>query len=314
MNEKLINPLKYIRIQGRKTAYRTGMPVGIFAAVHRLQQAGLLTDEEKAVYHEIDQVWFQENLPNPPFYDDDKPGKPITWFKTATAGFMVGKLQPLIDVLEKYSKPYDIVYTNFPGIIVYEDEWQVAVYSDNNEPEEQRRRECAGFAKRNFRAPGRISPLSACHLPLYAEVVRLSFATVANELNLTKENCPSHTSFITNEKLAGKFKGGYYPFGYFIDGKLVGFASLTDNYNGIYEMDYVSILPGYRHFGYGKELLDHCKEKVKELDGCKITIGFIEENVILKEWYTANGFVHTGAKKVKHLPFTVGSMEWSVIK
>ena len=77
MNENL---LKYVRIQGRETAYRTGMSVSIFAAVHRLQQAGLLTDEEKAVYHEIDQVWFEENLPNPPFYDDDKPGKPITWF------------------------------------------------------------------------------------------------------------------------------------------------------------------------------------------------------------------------------------------
>lgn len=144
--------LKFVRIQGRETAYRTGMPVGIFAAVHRLQEAGLLTDEEKAVYYEIDQIWFQENLPNPPFYDDDKPGKPITWFKTATTGFMVKKLQPLMDMLEKYSKPYDIVYTNFPGRIVYEDEWQVAVYSDN--------------------PPGRISPLSSEHLPMYAEIIR----------------------------------------------------------------------------------------------------------------------------------------------
>ena len=47
-------------IQGRETAY----PVGIFAAVHRLQEAGLLTNEEKAAYGEIDHVWFQENLPN----------------------------------------------------------------------------------------------------------------------------------------------------------------------------------------------------------------------------------------------------------
>jgi len=37
------NSMKYVRIQGRETAYRTGMPVGIFAAVHRLQEAGLLT-------------------------------------------------------------------------------------------------------------------------------------------------------------------------------------------------------------------------------------------------------------------------------
>ena len=49
MNENKVNPMKYVRIQGREIAYRTGMPVGIFVAVHRLQQAGLLTDEEKVV-------------------------------------------------------------------------------------------------------------------------------------------------------------------------------------------------------------------------------------------------------------------------
>lgn len=30
-------------------------------------------------------------------------------------------------LLDKYGKPYDVVYTNFVGTIVYEDEWQVAV-------------------------------------------------------------------------------------------------------------------------------------------------------------------------------------------
>jgi hypothetical protein len=119
---------KFVRIQGRDIAYRTGKPVGIFAAVHRLQRDGLLSEDEKAVYYGIDQVWFQENLPNPPFYDDDKPGKPITWFKTATTAHMLEKLQPLMDMMDKYNMPYDVVYTDFPGRIVYEDEYQVAVY------------------------------------------------------------------------------------------------------------------------------------------------------------------------------------------
>lgn len=294
MNENNAQPIKYVRIQGRETAYRTGMPVGIFAAVWRLEQAGLLTGEEQAVYHEVDKVWFQENLPNPPFYGDDKPGKPITWFKTATAGFMLDKLQPLIDMLEKYAKPYDIVYTNFPGRIVYEDEWQVAVYSDN--------------------APGRISPLSVTHLPMYAEVIRQSFATVARDFNLTMVNCAGHTSFITNERLASKIKEGYYTFGYFVDGKLIGFTSLTEVGDAAYEMNNVSILPEYRHFGYGKSLLVFCKGKVEELGGNKITIGIVEENTVLKEWYAANGFIHTGTKRFKHLPFTVGYMKWELNK
>jgi hypothetical protein len=117
---------KYVRIQSREMAYLTGKPAGIFTAVYRLQRMGKLTPEEEEIYHEIDQVWFQKHLPNPPFYDDDKPGKPITWFKTATTGHMLDKLAPLMAMLDKYSVAYDVVYTNAPGEVVYEDEFQVA--------------------------------------------------------------------------------------------------------------------------------------------------------------------------------------------
>ena len=37
--------------------------------------------------------------------------------------------------------------------------------------------------------------------------------------------------------------------------------------------------------------------------------GIIEESVVLKNWYIANGFVHTGTKKFDHLPFTCGYLE-----
>jgi hypothetical protein len=117
---------KNVRIQTRENAYLTGKPRGIFAAVGHLERDGKLTTEELEKYHFIDQVWFQEHLPNPPFYDDETPGKPITWFKTATTTQMLEKLQPLIDMLGKYGVPYDVVYTDFPGKIVYEDDWQIA--------------------------------------------------------------------------------------------------------------------------------------------------------------------------------------------
>lgn len=69
-------------------------------------------------------------------------------------------------------------------------------------------------------------------------------------------------------------------------------------------------MPDYRHLGIGKELVnfavDYCK---KTLDSNKIKIGIVEENTVLKEWYKALGFVHTGTRKYEHLPFTVGFME-----
>ena len=74
-------------------------------------------------------------------------------------------------------------------------------------------------------------------------------------------------------------------------------------------MNDVSVLPEYHHLDMGKSC--YSKTKVKKLGGSKITIGIVEENTVLKDWYTANGFVHTGTKKFDHMPFTVGFMEWS---
>lgn len=46
---------------------------------------------------------------------------------------MQKKIAPAIQLLDKYAHPYDVVYTNFVGTIVYEDEWQIAVQVENGE-------------------------------------------------------------------------------------------------------------------------------------------------------------------------------------
>ena len=157
-----------------------------------------------------------------------------------------------------------------------------------------------------------IKPVSAQQLPEYAEVIRSSFATVAQDFGFTRENCPRHTSFITNERLQGKFTSGYTPFACFDGETIVGFVSLTDRGNGVFELNDLSVLPAYRHLKYGKALLDFCKAKVAAWSGRTIKLELIEENTTVKNWYAVNGFVHTGAAQYEGLPFTVGSMEWSM--
>lgn len=159
---------------------------------------------------------------------------------------------------------------------------------------------------------GKIHPLTVGQLSEYTEVIRESFTTVAKDYGLTKENCPYHWSFATNERMAGKIKDGYYPFGCFAGKKLVGFVALTDYGEGVYEMGILSVLPEYRHFGYGKALIDFCKEKVREFGGKKIVISLLDSHTVLKNWYTANGFTHTETKTFEHLPFPVGYMEWKI--
>lgn len=115
---------KYVRIQGREESYITKYPKGIFSICWRLIYDGVMNEEDENTFCEIDE-WFKENLPEP---EPCKQGeKVITFFKTETTKEMIEKISPAIQLLDKYSYPYDIVYTNFVGKIIYEDKWQVAV-------------------------------------------------------------------------------------------------------------------------------------------------------------------------------------------
>lgn len=48
------------------------------------------------------------------------------------ADMMLKMINPLLWLLERYKYPYYVVYTNFPGEIVYEDDYQVVVKVDEN--------------------------------------------------------------------------------------------------------------------------------------------------------------------------------------
>lgn len=156
-----------------------------------------------------------------------------------------------------------------------------------------------------------VFPIRAAQLPATLDIVHRGFATVAEEFGLTRENCPKHTSFIPIEYLETQMSWGWYMFGLYESGIMVGYAALSKEENETYELHNLAVLPEYRHKGYGKLLLDHAKEKVREFGGRKIAIGIIEESSVLKNWYASNGFVHTGTRKFEHLPFTAGFMEWS---
>lgn len=149
-------------------------------------------------------------------------------------------------------------------------------------------------------------------LNICLNIIHKSFQTVADELNLTKDNCPSHTAFIPIDKLVSQFDNGTAMFLYQYNGNFIGYFSLSVNNDSV-ELNNLAVLPEYRHLGIGKELVDYAITYSKNILGAnKIKIGIVEENTILKEWYENLGFVHTGTKKFEHLPFTVGFMETEV--
>ena len=130
-------------------------------------------------------------------------------------------------------------------------------------------------------------------LNICIDIIHKSFQTVADEMNLTKEN--DTPMFL-----------------YQYNGCFVGYFSLSINDDSV-ELNNLAVLPEYRHLGIGKELVDYAITYSKNILGAnKIKIGIVEENTILKEWYEKLGFVHIGTKKFEHLPFTVGFMETEV--
>ena len=115
---------QYMRIQGRENSYITQYPKGVFSLCWNLVRDKVLSPEEEKLFIGIDN-WFKEHLPEPEPCKNHEPV--ITFFKTGSTGEMVEKLGPAVALLDKYQKSYDVVYTNFVGTVVYEDEWQVAV-------------------------------------------------------------------------------------------------------------------------------------------------------------------------------------------
>lgn len=153
---------------------------------------------------------------------------------------------------------------------------------------------------------------SSEQLNICLDIIHKSFQTVADEMNLIKDNCPSYTAFMPIEKLISQFENNTPMFLYQYNGCFAGYFSLSINDDSV-ELNNLAVLPEYRHLGIGEELVDYAITYSKNILGAnKIKIGIVEENTILKEWYEKIGFVHTGTKKFEHLPFTVGFMETEV--
>ena len=143
-----------------------------------------------------------------------------------------------------------------------------------------------------------------------ADVIRASFATVAEDLGLTEENCPKYVGFVTTpERLQTQHGWGWQIFGLYENRRLVSYVSISKEDDGSYELHNLAVLPEFRHKGYGRQLVDFCLSTVAESGGGKVNISIVEENIVLKNWYVDYGFVHTGTKKYEHLPFTSGYME-----
>ncbi|WDE96327.1 hypothetical protein PQO03_11465 [Lentisphaera profundi] len=104
-------------------------------------QTGLITElrflKEESELHqfEIDFIeetfeWLNDNLPCPPYETHELNNDAISWFKDSSKVF-IDKFWEIKSLLEDYGKHVRILTTDEPGIIYYEDEFQIVSESEN---------------------------------------------------------------------------------------------------------------------------------------------------------------------------------------
>jgi len=142
-----------------------------------------------------------------------------------------------------------------------------------------------------------------------AGVIRDSFATVAGELNLTRENCPTHPSFTGRKELTEMKKKGVGLFGLYLEDRLAGFVALEKVDEKLYYLEKLAVLPEERHKGYGENLLGFACLRAAALGARVVSAGIINEQEILKSWYESLGFTEKETRSYPILPFTVCFME-----
>ena len=121
------NDFKYVRIEGKELVENTMHAKGIFSICMQMLRDDVMDEEDADLYREIDD-WFANELPWPE--PCKRQESVICWFKTENADVMLKMMKPVFWLLERYHHPYYVVYTNFPGEIVYEDKYQVACKTD----------------------------------------------------------------------------------------------------------------------------------------------------------------------------------------
>lgn len=114
----------YIRFQSKVPNLGTSSKLGIFQLAYRLRDH---EDAPDYVYNLLneDLIWLKTHLHSPSILDEDEHFRAICWFKPQ-AKKPLAKIWSMKAILEEFGYPIDILKTNDPGIIIYEDGWQVA--------------------------------------------------------------------------------------------------------------------------------------------------------------------------------------------
>jgi diamine N-acetyltransferase len=146
------------------------------------------------------------------------------------------------------------------------------------------------------------------------ELLRAAFGTVARDFGLSEESTPTNAAFTTLENVRMHVQNGMILYGMFSETSLVGCVAVKKAKTGeqVFHIERLAVAPEKRHRGYGARLLSFAVERIRANGGTTASIGVMDNNVRLKEWYKSKGFVQHDRRRFAHLPFKVCFMSMSL--
>ena len=123
----------FVRIQATTRNERGGFS-GVFGLVNRLAFAGELSAEEDR-FRRVNNHWYDAAYPNPSdvdpaVYDHELNPRAAAWFKI-TAGHLLERVDGYLAILDRHGVGYEVVRSDRPGRIIYEDPYQVVAVPDD---------------------------------------------------------------------------------------------------------------------------------------------------------------------------------------
>jgi hypothetical protein len=113
----------YLRFQGRVPNLGTASRLGIFQLAIRLRDSDEVPDfAHKELVHHLD--WLNTNLISPEILKTHGHYRAISWFKP-DAKAPLQHIWPIKAVLEDHGFPIDVITTKLPGVVIYQDGWQI---------------------------------------------------------------------------------------------------------------------------------------------------------------------------------------------
>lgn len=96
---------------------------GLFTEMEYLRKEGFLQDYQENMVIEVFE-YFNNNLPCPPYSEKNWSINAISWFKDSAIVF-INKMWDLAAILEQNDLNVRVLKTEKPGMILYEDEFQI---------------------------------------------------------------------------------------------------------------------------------------------------------------------------------------------